>query len=80
MEVAPVQQKGKNMGKKKKHKCTTCGAPLILIKEKIYTAIVGGSMLMAGDKYSAIDCEICGCQNLLAIRYPEAKREMEEKH
>lgn len=68
------------MGKKSDYrKCEVCEAPLILTKDKIYTAIVGSSLFTPGDNYSAIDCEVCGCQNLLKIRHPEKKNENGEE-
>ncbi len=58
--------------------CKTCGNPLILAKDKIYSAMIGGGVLTAADEYSAIECEICGCQNILSPRYPKKREEVKK--
>lgn len=49
-------------------KCSVCGTPLDLSKDKIYlvkdVAILTGRCVL----YDAVDCEQCGCQNILKER------------
>lgn len=49
-------------------KCSVCGTLLNLTKDKIY--LVKGVSVLTGryTLYDAIDCEQCGCQNVLKER------------
>lgn len=49
-------------------KCSVCGEPLVLDKEKTY--LVKDVNFFTGKKtaFDAIDCEKCGCQNILKAR------------
>lgn len=49
-------------------KCDVCGALLNLNKDKIYL-VKTENLFAKGEVYSdAIDCEKCGCQNVLKER------------
>ena len=49
-------------------KCDVCGTPLDLNKDKIYL-VKTVNFITKGEMYSdAVDCEKCGCQNILKER------------
>ena len=64
------------MSKKKAQYCKVCGKQLILDKSKVYSAAepIGllESLTSVRKTYDVIDCDYCGCQNLLNIRLPKA--------
>lgn len=49
-------------------RCNVCGEPLVLDKEKIY--LVESTIFFTKERcvYDAVDCEKCGCQNVLKER------------
>lgn len=56
---------------KKTIRCETCDHKLDVTKEKVYVAEVE-NIIFGTELYNAIDCECCGCQNLLHRRYKKA--------
>lgn len=51
--------------------CCVCGAQLNLKKEKY---IIEKAVPFQDEnikEYDAVDCDYCGCQNVLNIRYPK---------
>lgn len=49
-------------------KCSVCGTLLNLTKDKIYLVKDVGILAGRYTLYDAIDCEQCGCQNVLKER------------
>lgn len=57
--------------------CCVCGKQLNLAKEKY---IIEKSVPFQTDnikEYDALDCDYCGCQNVLNIRYPRICKDSE---
>ena len=58
----------------KKIKCSTCGNRIPPNREAIYQVTEAFSLVdslsKARKEYDAIDCPVCGCQNLLSVRMP----------
>jgi DNA-directed RNA polymerase subunit RPC12/RpoP len=63
----------------KKSKCAVCGKRFKAQTAAIYQAAGGGGvirLMSEGAKtYDAADCPRCGCQVLLATRFPAKKEE-----
>ena len=49
-------------------KCSVCGEPLALDKEKTYLVKDVNFFTRKEITFDAIDCEKCGCQNILKAR------------
>lgn len=57
-------------------KCHVCGAPINLTKKSHYIARAGVEIGLSASfgtnkepvLYDAVDCPICGCQNILGVR------------
>lgn len=57
--------------------CGICGMPLNLTKEKYIIEKAVPFQTENIKEYDAVDCDYCGCQNVLNIRYPKI-REVKE--
>lgn len=63
------------------HICNVCGKNINLEKDNIYQIqkrVFG--ILEINEYYDAIDCQFCGCQKLLNIRYKKINNKEEFKN
>lgn len=62
-----------------KQKCGVCGKRLSISKDEIYMVIesqgFAAALTAPPQKFDAIDCPRCGCQQLLAVRMPRLKKD-----
>ena len=59
-------------------KCSVCGTLLNLTKDKTYLVKEVGVLTGRCTLYDAIDCEKCGCQNILKERKMRVEDERKE--
>ncbi len=52
-------------------RCDVCNHTLDITKKKLYVVMMkrGSWNLTVSENYDAVDCDYCGCQNLVHIRY-----------
>lgn len=56
----------------KKIKCDVCKHKFLPTKEKLYEAREFDSPFTRPTLYDAMDCPVCGCQNILQVRFEDA--------
>lgn len=73
-----IKQSGKENWKMKirERYCEVCNHTLNISKDNVYTANVGESIFGMNEKWDAIDCPYCGCQNLLKRRYAKNNKQV----
>lgn len=62
----------------KVRRCEVCGKPLVLNKTMIYTIYIKNNFLTPPERYDAVNCIHCGCQNQLHKHYTEEREESNE--